>query len=678
MKELRLQGASASQVLPLAVLVAGVLGLCGLVFGGTAAVIAVGFPAALAAAAYLITRPKQTLVVMVVAEVANLMRFTEGTPLPLFEMSLGLGMVTVVVALRDPAMRGRLNRGTGYCVGLVALYLVTQMLAVLGSQNIDLSSAEFRNALAGCIFLVVVLLLAQMTEGTWTVAAAVVVPLAVMSALCLVNHVVFGGAVSFGGFATVTEASGELTTTPRYGGPGLDTNFWGRHLILGVPMACALLVRARRAGRRNVGIGWSAALIALFAGVYLTQSRGTLVATAAVLFVWVLASGPTVRRRGLISLPLVALVVLLPGIGDRFLALIADVSDSGSTHGVDPSVVGRIAAQETAWMLFNERPVFGFGPDVFDSEVPRYSGLVDTAVLVPADASHNLYAQLAAESGIVGLLGWLAFIGGFIWYIAVMAARLPAESPNADRSLAAAALAAIIGWSIASIFLHLAYFRTFAIVLALAGALAAQSSTERVTAVIERRKAMWEDLLATTFGVAAAILVLGLTTTVTHSVSQTLTVVPTSQDVDGSYAYALDIKSRDVLLRTYASLMTAGTSAVSAQADPVRGVIAMSVDTADEHSAPYDLEEALAQARSHLSHFGADSWYRVVPVGGAGWHVGATRSATATGVAVATGSLVAVFTFLSMRRRLGSETVAKKSGGSGRLRRGGRPDVEIR
>lgn len=67
---------------------------------------------------------------------------------------------------------------------------------------------------------------------------------------------------------------------------------------MGVPLAGALALRALRSGRRRAGWGWLGAFGALLAGVYLTQSRGTIIATVVVLFVWVLASGPAARRQG--------------------------------------------------------------------------------------------------------------------------------------------------------------------------------------------------------------------------------------------------------------------------------------------------------------------------------------------------------------------------------------------
>ena len=44
------------------------------------------------------------------------------------------------------------------------------------------------------------------------------------------------------------------------------------------------------------------------------------------------------------------------------VALVEDVSSSGQGYGVDPSVLGRTSAQEVAWAMFGDRPMFGVGP----------------------------------------------------------------------------------------------------------------------------------------------------------------------------------------------------------------------------------------------------------------------------------------------------------------------------
>jgi O-antigen ligase len=348
-----------------------ILILCGLgisvgvaVFGWQTTAIAASLPAAAVLAWFLIPRPTATMIVLVAIEAANVAEVVDG-PTGVGHLGIMLGIATIAYALRDPAARARLNRGVLWCVGLITCYLVPQFIALLGSQNFEVSVVQLRTMVIDCVYLVTVLILVMISGKPWAAVAAMVVPLAVLSLLCLINQAAFGGTATFGGFAMVRQEPWGLIELPRYGGPTVDANFWGRILVLGIPLAGALAVRAWQSGRRIVALYWFAAMIAISGGVYLTQSRGAYIAAAFVLILWILASGPRTRLRGLLSLPFLALVLLVPGVGNRLFALMGDLLSSNPYRVVDPSVVGRQAVQEISWAMFRERPLFGFGPNVF-------------------------------------------------------------------------------------------------------------------------------------------------------------------------------------------------------------------------------------------------------------------------------------------------------------------------
>jgi O-antigen ligase len=581
------------------------------------------------------------LIGMIVVEMINLSQVLGGrSPVPVFAASLALGLVAVAVALCDAQARARLNGWTLVFGALTACYLGAALLASVGSQDGAASSEWMRRSALDCLFMLVVFLLAQMTRRPWIVAAAVVLPLTVLAGLSLVNQVVFGGGQSFGGFATVTDASGELITTLRQGGPTPDSNFWGRHLVLGLPLAAALAERAARSKRWLAALVWVLALLTMLCGVYLTQSRGTYIATAAALGFWVLAAGPAVRRRGLLVLPLLVPVLFAPGIGNRLVALYKDVTSPGLNYGIDPSIVGRKSSVEIAWAMFGERPWFGFGPGVYQSVMGRFWGTVETAVPPPpVPAPHNLYAQLAAETGVVGIIGWTILVGGLA---ALLLMRISARSSEGDRNrvLLAAVCAAIVGWSVASIFLHLAYFRTVAVVLAFAGALVAASGPATIA---EQRRWAARSLaaaVATVLALATAGAVLAVTAKPTQTASQRFALMPVgAMPLDGYYAYALEIRSRTGLLPTYAAMM-ADDSRFQTEADPVRGLITVSVMRDDEASARAALAAAIDRAQTSLHGYGADEWFSLVPVGDVGVAGGSRRELGQLAVAVGAGAVV--------------------------------------
>ncbi len=548
---------------------------------------------------YAARRPLLALIIMVVIEVTNVSGvLAPRGGIPFFQASLALGLLAIGFALRDPQARSRLNAWTGICAGFLVVFLATQVVATIGSVDVAASLAGMRRNVLDTLFVMVVLVLIQLTARPWTVAGAIVVPLALLSTLTVIDQVVFAGTMSFGGFSTVTTASGELVTTLRYGGPLPDSNFWGRHLVMGLPLAAALLTRALRCGQRSLATVWVLAIIAQLAGIYLTQSRGTFLAAAAAIAMWFIASERSVRRWGLALPPLALVAFAAPGVGNRLVAALNDVTRARVNYNVDPSVLGRLAAQQEAWMMFEERPYFGFGPATFPGQVIEFAGRVPIAVREPTNAPHNLYAEFAAESGITGLLGWAVVILGFL---TVAALGIVARSGSRDRVLVAAVCAAIVAWSAASIGLHMAYFRTFGVVLALAGGLApAWPVAAEAVGRFLRGVAIW--LVAALLGFFAFWFYLSANSSPAVTATQRVTLLPVGP-IDGWYSYALDIRSRIELLPTFAIMLQDPGSPVDIAADPVRGVLSFTTtaDTVDNARDQIQLAVAHAETALHTS-----------------------------------------------------------------------------
>ncbi|MCB0925503.1 MAG: O-antigen ligase family protein [Mycobacterium sp.] len=545
--------------------------------------------------AFAARRPLFAALIMVVIEVSNASGVLGPRGIPLFQASMLLGLLAVVFALRDPQARHRLNGWTAICAGLLAIYLATQVVAMIGTVDMAASIEGMYRTVIDCVFIMLLVLLIQMTARPWAVAAAIVIPMAVLSVLTVVNEVVYGGGATFGGFSTVTKASGELVTTLRYGGPTPDSNFWGRHLVMGLGFASALVVRARRSGQRSGLAFWALNLACLLAGTYLTQSRGTFLTAGIAFAVWIMCAGPKFRRRSLLYSPLALGVFAVPGIGNRLLLAVKDLSEASVSYTVDPSVLSRLAAQQEAWMMFEERPYFGFGPATFAGQVTDFAGRVPVAVRTPAGATHNLYAELAAESGITGLLGWAVMIVGFL----TVAALGMAQDPDSrERVMAAAAIAAIVAWSFASIALHLSYFRTFGVVLALAAAVSPWPISGETVRTFVRGVGGW--VAAAVLGATAFVITLSAMSSPAFSATQRMTLMPVGPE-DGWYAYALDIRSRIEFLPTFATFMADPGSPVTIGADPVRGILKFTTTAESADDARDAIQRAVAHADNTLT-----------------------------------------------------------------------------
>lgn len=607
--------------------VGALVGVLAMTVGSGPALLALAVVTGLAVGIAALLRPAVAMVLLVVAEFSN-----AGVVLPVpqfYSLTLGLGVLSALLALRRPELRQRLRHPPVVPIVLLACYLLALLPAAWFTLTPTATSEGMVFLVKDCAMLLVILLLGTVVARPWWIVGAMVATLAVISAMTLINQIALGAQPStFGGFATVSHALGENITTPRHAGPLPDSNFWGRNLVLGLPFSYALMHRAVGSGRRTHQLGWGLATVTMLGGIYLTQSRGTFLAALVVTVVWVVASGPRVRRRALLFTPLILLALLVPGIGDRLVNLTA-AFENEPAYTIDPSLVERSAAQEIAALIFADRPLFGAGPGSFAQVVQDYATRTDGALIGNTSAPHNLYLELGAESGVVGLTGWLVLIIGIVVLTVRSLIRLAGMSPDGrsdapTRVLAAGVLAAVVGWSTASLFLHLAFFRPLLIVFALAGLLhvhtreaAARQTPAGVRTSAAAARGLRDGSIITVAAVlaAGAVMTQGLLTLgePQYRVQSRFTLLPAP---DTYPTYALDVRRRVPVLPAYAAMIQSAqrSTGVQVDAEPASGLITMTTYGVDQAATESRLGQAIATAGQAIHEFGGDRGYRLVQV----------------------------------------------------------------
>jgi O-antigen ligase len=212
--------------------------------------------------------------------------------------------------------------------------------------------------------------------------------------------------------------------------------------------------------RREKALIYLAALLPIWTGLILSNSRGGLLAMlaqviAAVLLLPVVV--PANPNRGSIKALRLArlwpvrvflLVLLLLGVIGGTLWIGGDrlVSRFEPGHAErDPAAVSRKEIWQATWEMWKAHPIAGVGMGGYWVAIPSYHNASGT--LVPQEA-HNDYLELLASGGIVGVV-----IG--IWFCAVLfkRARASLRSPNPFRRAASfAAVLGIVGVSVHSLF----------------------------------------------------------------------------------------------------------------------------------------------------------------------------------------------------------------------------------
>lgn len=224
-------------------------------------------------------------------------------------------------------------------------------------------------------------------------------------------------------------------TRIQYVGIFNDPNDLGLLFIMALPMAMFLASRGGLLGLRRL-FWWTGGGLLLY-GIYLTSSRGALLALISVLGVWVW------RRRGMLMAAILGAgalggVMMLP-------------SRMGEIDAGEASAAGRVDAWYSGMEMFVAHPLFGIGPGNF----------ADNNFNLTA---HNSFVLVIAETGFFGYVLWLAFVCyGFMMMLAVLRHEPELTDPAAvadwkvERSIAMTLLLSQVGFYTATFFLSRSY-----------------------------------------------------------------------------------------------------------------------------------------------------------------------------------------------------------------------------
>jgi O-antigen ligase len=294
-----------------------------------------------------------------------------------------------------------------------------------------------------------------------------------MSVITIHQAVTNNYANDYGGFAEVEQGfevnlGGEPVRQPRAAGPVGEKNRYAQVLLVLLPLGIGRMKDAASRWRKLLAAGITG-LVGV--ALVLTYSRGGVIAVTAMLLAAAILG--FVRWRTLLVIGaavLVTAIVVAPTFVGRVVS-IGNATDLFSESGeeAEGAIVGRATSNLAAFNVLVDHPLLGVGPGLYG---PYYS--VDYANRLglrhfdEPRRAHNLFLEVGAETGILGLLAFTTVLGAAaypLWRLRRAWRRLNAEHAN----LATAVLLALLGYVVAGLFLHLAYERYLWLLIALAG-----------------------------------------------------------------------------------------------------------------------------------------------------------------------------------------------------------------
>lgn len=355
---------------------------------------------------------------------------------------------------RRANLRGALARNQA-AVGMAVVFLAWLIVSLAWAPVPAAGNRPVKELLyAGFGFILVLGTTVERRQMRWVMAAFVAGATA---------SVLWGAAK--GGLTVSAGAANEASSaTGRFQGGAGDPNYLAALLVPAIMLAGALAAR-RAPGQR---ILLALATIVLAIGLAATESRGGLIAAGVCSLVALLIWR---GRRRLIA----SLIALAAGAVVTFF-----VAKPEAWHRIQESNSGsgRIDIWKVAWRIVHSHPFFGVGLAQFPEVSPHYvlqPGALNYVDLIIEKhiVVHNIYLQLWAEDGIVGLLLFLGLVAISLaagW----RAARLfDAQADIEMSALARGAILALVGMLTASFFLSNLEAGQLWILLALGPALAA-------------------------------------------------------------------------------------------------------------------------------------------------------------------------------------------------------------
>jgi O-antigen ligase len=260
----------------------------------------------------------------------------------------------------------------------------------------------------------------------------------------------------------------------RAGGPISDPNDFAFLVACALPLAAYLL--SSEPHRRVL---WTACFCVLAAATLGTLSRGAFIGLSA-LAIWAVVTrkvpiaGVLLGMTAVLSVVVLAFALWAPVLHDRL---------AGKGRIADANVASRQELWKGALRMAGDHPLLGVGPGRFGVESRRY--VRNSPLAIDNPVVHNTYLQVLAETGIIGLVLFLAFVGT-TWRLLTRARRRAiADDDDESRALTTAIQASMVVAFVSALFLSAQVNTPFWLL----GALATVVAVGPVRVPAERRAA---------------------------------------------------------------------------------------------------------------------------------------------------------------------------------------------
>jgi O-antigen ligase len=201
----------------------------------------------------------------------------------------------------------------------------------------------------------------------------------------------------------------------------------------------------------------------ILCGQLLSFSRGAVVALV-VLMVAMVVSG-FIRLRHFVAVAL-AFVALIAVVAPDLILRVQSIEKAGTATSqtdtqADNATRGRVTIQLAALHVIRDHPLIGVGPgEFFNTYSKQYANALDLDFQQSRRRAHNLYLEIAADTGIVGLAAFLSILAVTMVQLRRLSRFWRRRQP-VYAELAQALFLSLVAYMASAVFLQLSYQRYF-------------------------------------------------------------------------------------------------------------------------------------------------------------------------------------------------------------------------
>jgi O-antigen ligase len=380
-----------------------------------------------------------------------------------------IALLTLLVIGRWITSRRVPNAGLRRAAILLAVYGLVGLSTLLHAADPGRAQAAFVIYGKNAVFVLLVMALLRSREGFRGAIWALLVGGSTVATFGVLQVVTGNYDQTFFGFAqTEVRHIAGAVSSHRLGGSIGDPNYFSQLLVLLVPLAFDRFRRERSSGLR-VFAGASLALYLL--AITFTYSRGGFLALAVVGILVVVQLKPRPRSLVLAGMATVLAVALLPSSAKDRLGALPSAIESTVDDDVfvtDQALTGRTSELLVAWEMFSDHQLTGVGLDNYEVHYQEYSGPLGLDPRPGERSAHNLYLEVAAETGLPGLLAFGAILYVALWSLLWAGRTFDERGWDDSAALARALWTGLVGYLVAALFIHDAYPRSLWLLIAIA------------------------------------------------------------------------------------------------------------------------------------------------------------------------------------------------------------------